>query len=54
MVAKTDMGLRLQPLISRGQLVPDEVVIELVATELANNKSKGYILDGNFNNIVVF
>ena len=45
--AETEMGLAAKEYIDAGQLVPDEVVIGIVAERLAQDDCKnGYILDG--------
>lgn len=44
---ETPLGLRVQELISSGQLVPDSDVVEIVKSRLAEDDCKnGYILDG--------
>lgn len=44
---KTPMGLKAQSYIENGDLVPDEVVIEIVKERLAESDCEGgYILDG--------
>jgi adenylate kinase len=42
--AKTPLGQKIQPLLEAGLLVPDELVIDLVAHHLQNGAD--YILDG--------
>ena len=45
--AKTDIGLQAEKYMSSGQLVPDEVVIGVIAERLTQNDCKGgYLLDG--------
>ena len=45
---KTELGLKVQELVKKGQLVPDEVVSKLVVSELniINNSASGWLLDG--------
>jgi adenylate kinase len=44
---KTPLGLRVQAIIDAGQLVSDDITIELVRERLAKNDAKdGFILDG--------
>ena len=44
---KTPLGIAAKSLIDNGQLVPDEVVIELLTERLSQDDCKnGYILDG--------
>lgn len=43
----TDLGIRIKKIMDLGQLVPDNIVIELVITRLQENDCKnGFILDG--------
>lgn len=45
--AKTETGLKAKQYMDNGQLVPDEVVIQIVRERLAQpDCAKGYILDG--------
>lgn len=45
--AETKLGLEAKGLIERGELVPDEVVIGIIAGKLeANAKANGFIFDG--------
>ncbi len=45
--AGTPVGVKAKAYIDKGQLVPDEVVIELVASRLSEEDcQKGYLLDG--------
>lgn len=45
--AGTELGKKAKALIDAGQLVPDEVIIPMVAQRVAQSDcSKGYILDG--------
>ena len=44
---QTDLGKKVQGYVSRGELVPDEIVIELVKTRLEKDDCKnGFFLDG--------
>jgi adenylate kinase len=44
---KTELGLRAQAIMERGELVPDEVVVGMIASMLDRNPSaKGFIFDG--------
>ena len=43
----TDLGNKLQEIMSQGRLVPDEIVHNLLKEELTNSKEdQGYVLDG--------
>ena len=43
----TPVGLKAKSYIDKGQLVPDEVVVEIVALRIAEDDCKnGYLLDG--------
>ena len=43
----TDLGRRAQAFMQRGELVPDEVVIDMVGARLAEDDCrKGFVLDG--------
>lgn len=46
--AATPLGLRAGDYVERGELVPDEIVLELVAARLGSpgGRSAGYLLDG--------
>ena len=45
--AGTDLGRRMSSIMSKGELVPDEVVIEMIATKIDNTKGKaGFLFDG--------
>lgn len=45
--AKTELGLKAEKYVSKGKLVPDEIVIKMTMNKLKELKSsKGYILDG--------
>jgi len=40
----TELGLRVQPILERGDLVPDELMIDLIRERLAGEE--GFVLDG--------
>lgn len=40
----TDLGRRVQPILLRGDLVPDELMVDLIRERLANEE--GFVLDG--------
>lgn len=45
--AATEMGKRVEDLMKRGELVPDEVVIQMIAERIDTNPSAGgFIFDG--------
>ncbi len=45
--AGTDLGKRMSSIMSKGELVPDEVVIEMIAYKIDNSKgSAGFLFDG--------
>ena len=41
---ETELGLRVKPILERGDLVPDELMIELIRERLAGEV--GFVLDG--------
>jgi adenylate kinase len=44
---QTPLGLAAKSFMDKGQLVPDEVVIEMISSALDNNpKAKGFLFDG--------
>lgn len=44
---ETPLGLQVKDIMARGELVPDEITIEIVRNRLAENDcANGYILDG--------
>jgi adenylate kinase len=44
---ETDLGKRVSSIMSKGELVPDEIVIEMIATKVDGGKNKGgFIFDG--------
>jgi len=46
-VAKTSLGKRMSSIMSKGELVPDEVVIELIAEKIDSTKDcAGFLFDG--------
>jgi adenylate kinase len=45
--AGTDLGKRMSTIMSKGELVPDEVVIEMIAAKIDKTKdSAGFLFDG--------
>jgi len=45
--AGTELGKRMSSIMSKGELVPDEVVIEMIAVRVDNTKdSAGFLFDG--------
>ena len=45
--AGTELGKKMRLIMSRGELVPDEVVIEMIAYKIDNSKgSAGFLFDG--------
>lgn len=45
--AKTQLGIEAKKFMDHGELVPDEVVIEMIKVKIESNKnSKGFIFDG--------
>src|ERR1700720_4636639 len=45
--AQTPLGLAAKSFMDKGQLVPDEVVIEMISSALDNNpQAKGFLFDG--------
>jgi adenylate kinase len=47
MNGKTPLGLAAESFMNKGQLVPDEVVIEMISSALDNNpQAKGFLFDG--------
>ncbi len=49
---KTDLGMKAKDLIDKGQLVPDELVVEIIKDRLSKDDAKkGCILDGFPRNI---
>lgn len=48
---KTDLGTRIENIISKGELVSDEIITELLKNELNKISDKKFILDGYPRNI---
>jgi adenylate kinase len=45
--AGTDLGQKMSRIMSKGELVPDEVVIEMIANKIDNSKGQsGFLFDG--------
>jgi adenylate kinase len=46
--ARTELGLRAQELMDQGELVPDELIMEIVSERLSrpDARSRGFVLDG--------
>ncbi|HEX2110472.1 MAG TPA: adenylate kinase [Gaiellaceae bacterium] len=45
--AETELGLRVKPILERGDLVPDELMIDLIRERLAmDDTTNGFVLDG--------
>jgi adenylate kinase len=45
--AGTDLGKKMSQIMSKGELVPDEVVIEMIANKIDNSKGQsGFLFDG--------
>src|SRR5580700_846133 len=44
----TDLGLRARKVMDRGELVPDELIMEMVSERLleSDTRARGFILDG--------
>jgi adenylate kinase len=42
----TELGRRVQDVVARGDLVPDDVVVEMVRQALEGLGGRGYVLDG--------
>jgi len=46
-VAESELGRRVKPIVESGQLVPDDLMIELIRERLAEDDAQsGFILDG--------
>jgi len=43
---KTEVGVRAKSFMDKGELVPDQVVIDLIRDKLSSLNGKGFILDG--------
>lgn len=46
MMAKTAVGLQAQKFIQDGQLVPDDVMVELICNQLSGLRGSSWLLDG--------
>jgi adenylate kinase len=44
--ARTDLGLRVGEVIDRGELVPDDLMIAVMADAVGDGATGGYVLDG--------
>ena len=45
--ARTELGLKVEPILASGQLVPDEITIALIRERLAEPDARnGFVLDG--------
>ena len=44
--AGTDLGLRAKEIIDRGELVSDDIIVEMIAARIDNDCANGAILDG--------
>jgi adenylate kinase len=45
--AGTELGKKMSAIMSKGELVPDEVVIEMIANKIDNSKGQsGFLFDG--------
>jgi len=46
--SKTDLGARAQKLMDQGELIPDDMVMEMVRTRLSerDTRGRGFVLDG--------
>ena len=44
----TDLGREAKNFIDKGALVPDEVMVNLISSELKKLESEPWLLDGNF------
>lgn len=50
--SKSDLGQKVQSYLNSGQLVPDEIIIEMLVERISNNDcNNGFILDGFPRNI---
>lgn len=43
---KTEVGMRAKSYMDKGELVPDQVVIDLIRAKITSLSGKGFILDG--------
>jgi adenylate kinase len=44
--AGTEIGRRVEPILAKGELVPDELTIGLIRERLVTNAARGFVLDG--------
>jgi len=44
--AGTDIGRQVEPILARGELVPDELTVGLIRERLTSNATNGFVLDG--------
>jgi adenylate kinase len=44
--AGSDIGRRVEPILARGELVPDELTVGLIRERLTTNADRGFVLDG--------
>jgi len=44
-----ELGKKAEPYIDDGQLVPDEIMFDLILGELAKLKNANWLLDGKYN-----
>ena len=44
--AGTDIGRRVEPILAKGELVPDELTVGLIRERLMSNADDGFVLDG--------
>jgi adenylate kinase len=44
--AGTDIGRRVEPILAKGELVPDELTVGLIRERLTSNANHGFVLDG--------
>lgn len=42
----TELGKKVKNILDKGELVPDDLMNEIISDALRNNKEKGFILDG--------
>ena len=51
--AQSDLGKRVEPILAAGELVPDELTVELIRDRLSQpDAAKGFVLDGFPRNLV--
>jgi len=44
--ARTDIGRQVEPILAKGELVPDELTVGLIRERLTSNANHGFVLDG--------